>query len=289
MKKKILKTFGLFLLALSYAGGAWSAALTVNYADIVLENLQPGVPASLLQRAGSALGVNNTGSLGDNIYFEILIPNKSQLAAGYEPIPNVSWLKPERISFWVKANETENLDLIVYAPYDPKLFGRKYQAILMVYTLAGAGVMQDSIKTRVFLNFSSEPYGREALNKKVRDDQTNDKIVMIYPKMTSISKVSLKRKLDFSRMVVTNNSNEKITLALYAVGLANAPALARLISFKNPVIELNNKESKSIDLSIDLPLLKLKKDRPILILIGAKDTANPPKIGQFGLLIVQFN
>ncbi len=289
MKKKILKIIGLFLLALVNAGGAWPAALTVNYADIVLDNLQPGIPTSWLQSTGSALGVNNTDALGANVYFEILIPNKNQLKAGYEPIPNVSWIKPERISFWLKANETENLDLIVYAPYDQKLFGRQYQAILMAYTLAGAGVMQDSIKTMVFLNFSTEPYNREALNKKVREDQTNDKIVMIYPKMTSLKKVSLKRRLDFSRLVVTNNSSEKITLALYAVGLANTPPLARLISFKNPVIELNNKESKSIDMSIDLPLLKLKEGRPILILIGAKDTANPPKIGQFGLLIVQFN
>ncbi len=288
-RKKMIKITGLILIVLSSAVGAWSATLTVNYADLTMEELQPGIPASLLQRTGSALGINNTDTLGDNIYFEVLVPNKNQLKKGYEPIPSVSWLKPERSSAWIKANQTENLDLIVYAHYDPKLFGRKFQAILSAYTLTGSGVQKDSIKTNVFLSFTSEQYKREAMGQKVRADQTNEKVVMIYPKILSINKASLKRKLDLSRMAVTNNSNEKMAFTLYAVGLENIPALARLISFKDPVIELNNKESKSIDLAIDFPSLKLKKSQPILILVGVKDTANPPKIGQFGLIIIQFN
>ncbi len=278
----------LILLTLSYAGSVWAAALTVSYSDIVLENLQPGVPISLLQRTGSALGINNIDSLGANICFEILVPNKSQLTEGYEPIPEVNWIKLERSNSWIKANQTENFDLVVYAPYDQKLFGKKYQAILMVYAIEGIGMLKANIKTKIFLSFTAERYKSEALEQKIGEDQTNNKMVMIYPKMTSIEKVNLKKKLDFSRLVVTNNSTEKIALTLYAIGLGNVPATAGLVSFKNPNIELNNKESRSIEVNIDFPLLKVKKSQPMMIFIGVKDTKKPHKLGQFGLLKLQF-
>jgi hypothetical protein len=289
MKRDLIKITGLVLLALSCAGSMWAAALTVNYSDIVLENLQPGVPVSLLQRTGGALGVNNIDSLGANVFFDILVPNKSQLMEGYEPIPDIKWIKLERSNSWIKTNQTDNFDLVVYAPYDQKIFGRKYQAILMVYALEGIGMLKSNIKTKILLSFSAERYKNDALEQKIGEDQTNNRIVMIYPKITSIKEVNLKKKLDFSRLVVTNNSAEKIAFTLYAIVLGNVQAAADLVSFKNPNIELNNKESKSIDVTIDFPLLKLKKSQPIMIFIGVKNTKNPPELGQFGLLKLQFD
>lgn len=289
MKQNVIKTTGLVLLALSYAGCVWAAALTINYSDIALENLQPGVPVSLLQRTGGALGVNNIDSLGANVFFDILVPNKSQLLEGYESIPDIKWIKLERGNSWIKSNQTDNFDLIVYAPYDQKYFGKKYQAILMVYALEGIGMLKSNIKTKIFLSFATERYNSETLDQKISEDQTNNKIIMIYPKLTSIEKVNLKKKLDFSRLVVTNNSTDKIALTLYAIGLENVPAATGLVSFKDPNIELNNKESRSIDVSIDLPLLKLKKSQPMTILIGVKDKKNPHELGQFGLLKLQFD
>ena len=289
MTRNLIKIIVLFLLVFSAAGSLWAAALTVNYADIVLENLQPGVPVSLLQRTGIALGVNNIDTLGANVFFDVLIPNKNQLIEGYEPIPDIKWLKLERSNSWIKANQSDNFDLILYAPYDQKLFGKKYQAILMVYALEGIGMLKSNIKTKVLLSFTAERYKIEALEQKINEDQTNNKIIMIYPKMTSVAEVNLKKKLDFSRLVVTNNSTEKMALTLYAIVLGNIPAEAGLVKFKNPRIELNNKESRSIDLTIDFPLLKLRKSQPMLVFIGVKDTKSPQVLGQFGLLKLQFD
>jgi hypothetical protein len=289
MKKSAIWAVVLLLLAVVYAGSLWAAALEVNYSDLTLENLQPGVPVSLLQRTGGSMGVNNIDSLGANVCFEILIPNKNQLREGYEPVPDITWIKPERSNIWIKAGQAESIDLVVYAPYDQKLFGKKYQAILMVYAIEGIGMLKANIKTKIFLSFTGERYKSEVLDQKIDDDQTNNKIVMIYPKVTSVDKVNLKKKLDFSRLVVTNNSNEKITLTLYAIGLGNVSLTTWLVSFNNPPIELNNKESRSIDVSIDLPSLKLKESQPMMIFIGVKDTKIPHEIGQFGLLKLQFD
>ncbi|MDD5491681.1 MAG: hypothetical protein PHV60_03240 [bacterium] len=289
MKTCLIKISSLILLALSCSSNIWAAALTVNYSDIVLENLQPGVPVSLLQRTGGALGVNNIDSLGANVFFDILVPSKNQLMEGYEPIPDIKWIKLERFNSWIKANQTDNFDLVVYVPYDQKLFGKKYQATLMVYALEGIGMLKSNIKTKILLSFTTERYKYEALDQKISEDQTNNKIIMIYPKITSVDEVNLKKKLDFSRLVVTNNSTEKMALTLYAIALGNIPAEVGLISFRNPNLELNNKESRSIDLSIDFPLLKLRKSQPMMIFIGVKDTKNPHELGQFGLLKLQFD
>lgn len=289
MTRNLIRITVLSLLLFSLTGSLWAATLTVNYSDIVLENLQPGVPVSLLQRTGRALGVNNIDTLGANVFFDILIPNKNQLVEGYEPIPDIKWLKTERINSWIKANQSDNFDLVIYAPYDQKLFGKKYQAILMVYALEGIGMLKSHIKTKVLLSFTAERYKIDALDQKINEDQTNNKIIMIYPKITSVAEVNLKKKLDFSRLVVTNNSTEKIALTLYAIVLGNIPTEAGLVKFKNPSIELNNKESRSIDLTIDFPLLKLRKSQPMLVFIGIKDTKNTQGIGQFGLLKMQFD
>lgn len=287
MKKNMIKTIGLVLLALSFTGNIWAAAFTVNFSDIQVDNVQPGIPISLLQKAAFTLGVNNVDTLSSNMFLEVVAPNKNQLKEGYEPIPDVTWIKFNRESCWVKPNQTENFNMIIYAPYSEKLFGKKYEAILTVYTLEG--VLKINLKSKVFISFTSERYLPETIQKKIKEDQTLNQVIMMNPKFASGLDVNLKKNFDFSKLVITNNSSEKVTLDLYAVGLDNVPAGAGLVSFKNPRIELNTKESKTIDISINLPLLKLKKSDPMLIFIGAKDTKNPPVLEQFSLLKLQFD
>jgi hypothetical protein len=277
----------LVLLGLCCAGSLWAAAFTVNFSDIDVDNIQPGVPVSLLQKASFMLSVNNVDTLSSNISLEVISPLKNQLKEGYEPIPDVNWIKFDRASSWIKPNQTENFDLIIYAPYDQKLFGRKYQAILVVYTLEG--VLKVNLKSKIFISFTGDRYPVEAVDQKIKEVQPASKILMAEPKLSSVLKVNPKKKLDYSKLVITNNSPDKVTLDLYAVGLVNVPDAPGLLSFKNPRIELNSKESKTVSLNINFPLLRLKKSEPMLLLIGAKDTKNPPVLGQFGLLKLQFD
>ncbi len=286
MKKNMIKTMGLILLALSFTGTVWAAAFTINFSDIQVDNVPPGIPVSLLQKAAFTLGVNNVDTLSSNMFLEVTAPGKSRVKEGYEPIPDVSWIKFDRESCWVKPNQTENFNMIVYAPYSEKLFGKKYEAILTVYTLEG--ILKVNIKSKVFISFTAERFPPETIQQKIEGDQSGQ-VVMINPKVISVPEVNIKRDFDLSKLVITNNSSEKITLNLYAIGLANVPAAAGLFSFKNPRIELNTKESKTIDISVNLPLLKLKKSEQMLIFIGARDTKNPPVLEQFSLLTLQFD
>lgn len=283
----MIKTTGLILLMLSCAGTVWAAAFTVNYSDIVLENLQPGIPVSLLQKAAFTLGINNVDTLSANMCLEVVAPNKNQLKEGYEPIPDVTWIKFDRESCWIKPNQTENFNMIVYVPYNERLFGKKYEAIITAYTLEG--VLKINIKSKVFISFTAERYPPETIQQKLEEDQARNQVIMINPKMVSSSAVNIKKNFNFSKLVVTNNSSEKIILNLYAVGLTNVPSVPGLVSFKNPSIELKTKESKTIDISVNLPLLKLKKSDPMLIFIGAKDTKKPPVLEQFSLITLQFD
>lgn len=265
----------------------WAAAFTVNFSDIELDNVRPGIPLSLLQKAGVTLGVNNVDTLSANMCLEVVAPNKSQLKPGYEAIPDINWIKFDRTSCWIKPNQTENFNMVIYAPYNEKLFGKKYEAILMVYTLEG--VLKVNLKSKVYISFTADRYAPETIQQKINEDQAHSQVVMINPKVITTPGVNIKKNFDFSQMVITNNSSEKIILNLYAIGLANAPAVTGLVTFKHPIIELNTKESKPIDISVNLPLLRLKKSEPMLIFIGAKDMKNPPVLEQFSLLTLQFD
>lgn len=282
-----IRILGLAFIVICSVNSLWAAAFTINFSDIEVDNVQPGLPISLLQKAGFTLGVNNVDTLSANMCLEVVAPNLSQLKEGYEPIPDVTWIKFDRESCWVKPNQTENFNMIVYVPYNEKLFGKKYEAILMVYTVEG--VLKINLKTKVLISITAERYKAETVQQKIEADQTHNQVIMINPKIVSSTEVNLKKNFDLSKLVITNNSSEKVTLNLYAVGLANVPAVPGLVSFKTPSIELNTKESKTIDISINLPLLRIKKSEPMLFFIGAKDTKNPPVLEQFSLLKLQFD
>lgn len=287
MRLHKIKILGLAFFIICSAHCLWAAAFTVNFSDIQVDNVQPGVPISLLQKAAFTLGVNNVDTLSSNIFLEVVAPNKSQLKEGYEPIPDVTWIKFDRESCWVKPNQTEYFNMTIYVPYNEKLFGKKYEAILVAYTLEG--VLKINLKSKVFISFTAELYPLEKIQQKIEADQAQSQAIMINPKVVSLSGVNLKKNFDLSQLVITNNSSEKVVLNLYAIGLNNVPAASGLVTFKHPVIELNTKESKPIDMRVNLPLLKLKKSAPLLILIGAKDIKNPPVLEQFSLLTLQFD
>ena len=287
MHNNQIRIIGLAFIVIFSASSLWAAAFTINFSDIQVDNVQPGMPISLLQKAGFTLGVNNADTISSNMCLEVTVPNKSQLKEGYEPIPDVTWIKFDRESCWIKPNQTENFNMIIYAPYNKKLFGKKYEAILVVYTLEG--VLKINIRSKVFISFTAEQFPPEAIQQKIKEDQTQSQVIMINPKIVSSSEVSLRKSFGYSKLMITNNSSEKITLSLYAVGLANVPVIPGLINFKNPNIELNTKESKTIDININFPLLRSKKSDPMLIFIGARDTKNPPLLEQYSLLQLQFD
>jgi len=67
MKKSSLASLWSIIFILSLSISAWGASFTVNFSDIELDNLKPGMPVSLLQKAAFPLTVTNTDNNSENM------------------------------------------------------------------------------------------------------------------------------------------------------------------------------------------------------------------------------
>lgn len=247
----------------------WSASFTINFSDINIDNVQPGVPISLLEKASFLANVTNVDSQEAEVRFEILPPDSGQLRAGYEPLPDARWIRPDNNSFMVKPNATQDFDLIIYAPFNKELFGKKYHAVLKTFTLEG--IMKVSLKSNLYISFSSDTFEKDALEKKIEENTPNSSALVISPKLKHIKNFKLPAKKDFSVFEISNKSGQKKTVSLSAAYLENLPEIKEMVVFKEPVIELAPNESKKINITLNIPNLGVKKTDEMVILITAKE------------------
>jgi hypothetical protein len=280
MKASIKYWLILGFLALPWQAGA--ASFTVNFSDIQVDNVQPGVPVSLLQKAGFVLSVTNTSGLDTDIRFEFSSPAKSQVKAGFEPIPDVNWLKTENTGSMFRPGETRDFDLVVYAPYAADLFGKKFQAVMKTYTLEGT--MKITLKSNIYLDFTGTKYTQDDLDQQVKKAETVQNAFSMLPRIVTWEKVQLPGEFTSREIMIKNIGIQKVTLTLYSVYLDKLPAIWDMVTFPAPVIELNPGEAKPVVFTFKAPNTRLKKGDPALVMIGARDTKRPDPMGQFTLL-----
>lgn len=125
--------------------------LAVTFPDMVLEQIAPGtVFHSLKDRSIPYLVMNRSDGPID---VEVLLEARDakDVKAGYEPIPDTSWLKVVPETFHLEKGEKMQADLIVSIPKDKKLIGRHFEAGVHSRTV-GSGFLSAGVMHRVYLS-----------------------------------------------------------------------------------------------------------------------------------------
>lgn len=73
-----------------------AAGLSTAFSEVMIENLGAGNDYSTQKVAGMPLVVVNTGDEPVDLKMEVLIPDIAELKEGFEPIPDLSWIKLEK-------------------------------------------------------------------------------------------------------------------------------------------------------------------------------------------------
>lgn len=85
--------------------------------------------------ANLPLIVVNTGKEPIDLKVELLIPGPSELKSGFEPIPDLDWIKLEGTDFkGIKPNESATTDVIISIPNEEKFLGKRYQIFIWSHT-----------------------------------------------------------------------------------------------------------------------------------------------------------
>lgn len=178
-----LKVISLFFLISEFCVNVYSAGLSTHLAEVTVNNLEPGKKYSLKQTTNMSLKVFNTGTDSVNLKIDVLIPQSGDLKPGYEPLPDINWIKIEKDYFEnIAPNNFADTDVIISIPDSYLYLGKKYQAYLWSHTVAnqggfGIGVGLNSRLLIGITDYKISNTGKQEkkLNFKLKPDKLNIK------------------------------------------------------------------------------------------------------------------
>ena len=144
MKKAFLFLFFVFLTSNSYAGG-----LSSNWGEVVIDNLEPGKTYELNKISGAPFTITNNFDNQVTLKLEVLKPQNKELKSGYEPLPDVTWVKLDKQEITIERTKNAIIDLKVTVPNDPQYRGKKYHFWVWSYTSGQA--MGVGLKSRILI------------------------------------------------------------------------------------------------------------------------------------------
>jgi len=131
----MLRVIGSFLLLLLTVIGGYAGGLSTPYGEIVVENIPPGEVVSITGIAGKPFTVRNTSDMTVHLKIEVVIPQPSELKPGYNPLPDVSWIKLEKSEFDLSPGQEAVSQVSLLIPPKGKYYGKKYQVYLWSHTI----------------------------------------------------------------------------------------------------------------------------------------------------------
>ena len=115
---------------------AEAAGLSTGFSEVNLEGLDIGKSCSTKETAGLPLIVVNTGEESLDLKMEVLLPEAQELKEGFEPIPDLGWIKLEQTEFkGIGHNDSAATDVIITIPDDKQYLGKKYQVFIWSHTV----------------------------------------------------------------------------------------------------------------------------------------------------------
>jgi len=145
------------MLLLSLPQDGNTGGISTSFTEVVVRNLSIGKNSAIGQKVGRQLRVRNKGKNSIELKMEVLVPSKSELKQGYEPIPDASWIELEKDYFSVEPSENAVTDVIITIPRDKKYLGKKYQAYIWSHTIGKGKVpIALGLKSRLLLEISEK-------------------------------------------------------------------------------------------------------------------------------------
>ncbi len=145
------------ILLLSLPKDGNTGGISTDFTEVTVRNLSIGKDSAIGKKVNRQLRVRNKGKNSIELKMEVLVPSKSELKKGYEPIPDASWIEMEKDYFSVEPSENAVTDVIITIPSDKKYLGKKYQAYIWSHTVGKGNLpIALGLKSRLLLEISEK-------------------------------------------------------------------------------------------------------------------------------------
>ncbi len=212
------------VLFVSVVSAREKRSLTSEFSDVILSGLKPGMIYSILKEKNVPYRVFNNSEQEADVEVVVEKPRPSQLKQGYEPIPDVSWVKVVPTRFHLKQGEGTKCDVIISVPDDKKYANRHFQAMLVTQTVEKPGARGVAISFALAsrLRFSTGPSPEKIMNEYRRKILDALKIELS-PLSLFLSDVPIGRKVKldgetFSTLQLINKSKKKYKIEFRLAG-----------------------------------------------------------------------
>ena len=108
------------LLGLDQAPLEAVIGLSTRFVDVTLEYIEVGKSYNLRQLKNVPYTVKNKGDGPIDIKVDVLIPKKDELVAGYEPVPDPTWIQIVPNKFNVPGGQTAYAEMILQVVADSR-------------------------------------------------------------------------------------------------------------------------------------------------------------------------
>lgn len=103
--------------------------LSTTFVEVQLEGVPIGSRYAL---DAKPVDVENRSDYTMTIHLEALAPRPDELRGGYDPVPDPAWVQFEPRDFTVSAGGRVAARLVINAPDDPALIGRRFEASVFI-------------------------------------------------------------------------------------------------------------------------------------------------------------
>ena len=203
-----------------------ASTLSTNFAAVFVENLKVGGIYNLTETARFPMWVSYNGDVPVDIKYETVLPNAGEMVAGYEPVPDLSWVTISKKTASLLPDETDTTDVTISIPNDEKYLGKKYQVYVQATTVPPANAKGTgmafalSLKGRVQFSIARKPPTEKELKDLNRKKARESQGVIITPEkfmvLASTSDVEVRITQDVPLKII-NPSSERTKIYIEAV------------------------------------------------------------------------
>lgn len=152
MQRQVIIAISLFSVILFIPSASFAGGLSTHFVEVKLENLEPGKTYSVKEATKRTLTIKNTTE-NKTVDIEI-IPEKPvayNLVPGYDPIPDLLWIKINK-NYYEKIGPgvSAETDIFITIPNSKEYYGKKYQVYIYSYT-AGETTFRIGLMSRILI------------------------------------------------------------------------------------------------------------------------------------------
>jgi len=112
-----------------------AGGLSTTFSEVHLNHLKAGGEYSMEEAVQFPLVVHNSSDEEVELVVEVLYPTEEELKEGFEPIPDISWIRLKREYFTMGPGENAKTDVLIKIPDNEQYSGKSYQVYLWSHTI----------------------------------------------------------------------------------------------------------------------------------------------------------